>query len=375
MIDFSAFDYMIEGVQVIDKDSRYVYINAAAALQGKKSKEELVGRTMMEMYPGIENTLVYKRIRKCLKERKPSSMLNEFEFPDGSKGWFELRMQPIEDYVLIMSFDITEQKRAREELEKMNQLLEEKVRERTSELADALSAEKEMNELKSAFVTMASHEFRTPLSTILSSAFILEKYIGPGQQDKHLKHLTRIKSAVKNLVGILNDFLSLDQLERGKVEVRKELFELPKLLKEVAGEMEGMRKEGQDIRYTHLGRVEVMLDRKIVRNVMLNLLSNAIKYSDQDIELRSEMKHGQVTISVKDKGIGIPENQQKHIFSKFFRASNASFIQGTGLGLNIVKHYVGMLGGGIGFKSRENEGTTFTVTFFDVDPSGSAEGF
>ena len=375
MIDFSAFDYMIEGVQVIDKDSRYVYINAAAALQGKKSKEELVGRTMMEMYPGIENTLVYKRIRKCLKERKPSSMLNEFEFPDGSKGWFELRMQPIEDYVLIMSFDITEQKRAREELEKMNQLLEEKVRERTSELADALSAEKEMNELKSAFVTMASHEFRTPLSTILSSAFILEKYIEPGQQDKHLKHLTRIKSAVKNLVGILNDFLSLDQLERGKVEVRKELFDLPKLLKEVAGEMEGMRKEGQDIRYTHLGRVEVMLDRKIVRNVMLNLLSNAIKYSDQDIELRSEMKHGQVTISVKDKGIGIPENQQKHIFSKFFRASNASFIQGTGLGLNIVKHYVGMLGGGIGFKSRENEGTTFTVTFFDVDPSGSAEGF
>ena len=363
MIDFSVFDNMMEGVQVINPDWQYVYVNDAVARQGKLPKEALLGHTMMEKYPGIEHTEVFKCIRKCMLERVAYNMQNEFEFPDGSKEWFELWMRPVDDCVLIMSFDITERIKAKEELERLNTELEEKVKQRTNELADALATEKEMNELKSAFVTMASHEFRTPLSTILSSAFIIEKYPETEHQGKREKHLARIKSAVRNLVGILNDFLSLDQLEGGKVEIRRERFDLHELLQDIIGEMDGLKKEEQSIRYTHKGGKCVLLDRKIVRNVMLNLLSNAIKYSEKDIVLKSEVEDNLVTIVVKDSGIGIPKRQQKHIFSKFFRASNASFIQGTGLGLNIVKLYVDLLGGTVAFKSRENQGTTFTVTF------------
>ncbi len=244
-------------------------------------------------------------------------------------------------------------------------MLEEKVEERTKALSAALEREKKLHEMKGAFVSMASHEFRTPLSAILSSTSLAEKYTAPGQEEKREKHFTRIKSSVQQLNDILNDFLSLDKLEQGKVETEPEPFNLQELLRDIADEVSGMRKAGQDIHYIHNGGKDVRLDKKILRNVMLNLLSNAIKYSQKNVELLAEAANGKVTITVKDSGIGIPAAQQENVFSKFFRANNAGSIQGTGLGLNIVKHYVTLLGGTIGFTSTEGEGTTFTVQLPD----------
>ena len=178
--------------------------------------------------------------------------------------------------------------------------------------------------------------------------------------------MDRIKTAVRNLTSLLDDFLSLEKLEQGKVETHPVEFDLNEFLEDVIEDMEGMlKKKSQSILYSFEGNAAVFLDKKILRNVLLNLLSNAVKYSPEgkQIALTAHATGSRGRIMVKDEGIGIPEEAQKQLFDKFFRADNATNIQGTGLGLNIVKRYVDLLDGSIHFTSRENEGSTFTVEF------------
>ncbi|MDN3668213.1 GAF domain-containing sensor histidine kinase [Echinicola jeungdonensis] len=239
--------------------------------------------------------------------------------------------------------------------------LELKVKERTNELSDALEREIEIHKMKSTIVSMASHEFRTPLSTILSSAFLVQKYIEANQKGNGYKQLNRIKSSVKALIETLNDFLSLDKLEQRKVEPNIERIDLNSFLREISEGLDGMKKVGQTIQICLNGSPDLTVDKIILRNVLINLLSNAIKYSDRDIYLIANVTDSQITLIVKDQGIGIPQNQQEKIFSKFFRANNVNDIPGTGLGLNIVKHYINLLDGTIDFISQENKGTTFIL--------------
>lgn len=359
---YSVFDEMIEGVQVIDKKWRYHYLNDAAANQGKAAIEELLGHTMMEKYPGIENTELFAALKKCMEDRHPCQILNEFKFPDGTQGWFDLRIGPVEEGVLIMSFDVTEQKRMELQLRQLNDELESKVYERTMELLQSLAREKEMNKLKSVFVSMVSHEFRTPLSIVLSSINLIERYAASGEYSLQGKHIERIKSSLRNLMDILNDFLSVEKLEEGKIRAELAGVDLHILIQETIEELDGLRKEGQKINFTFLGEKKLLLDRKMTRNIILNLLSNAIKYSEKDIELNVQVTKEQIRITVTDRGIGIPDEERKNIFEKFFRARNAITTQGTGLGLNIVKRYAQLMGGTISFTSKQNEGTTFNVS-------------
>jgi len=360
--DYSIFDKMIEGVQVISKDWRYIYVNDTVAKQGKTTREELLGHTMMEKYPGIKNTKLFKYIQKCMNNRMPCKFTNRFTFPDDSTGWFDLRMEPVEDGVFIMSFDITARKLLENELRLLNVTLEQKVLERTIDLNKSLEREKKLNDIKSTFVSLVSHEFRTPLSTILSSTNLAEKYTKTEQQDKRVKHFDRIKSSVKHLTIIMDEFLSLEKISQGKMTLKEEIFNLQKFLENIILELNEIRKEEQQINYTHKGEKEVALDKKILHNIMLNLLSNAIKYSDEQIDLITELNGQQIiTLIVQDRGIGIPKEEQEKLFEQFFRASNAEKIQGTGLGLNIVKRYVDLLNGSINFTSQENKGTTFEV--------------
>lgn len=237
--------------------------------------------------------------------------------------------------------------------------------ERTCELTEALEREKELSELKSRFLSIASHEFRTPLSTILSSTSLIDKYNKEEQEENRKKHTARIKSSVKNLTDILDDFLSLDKLEQGKVNVNAEIVNLYELSVEIIEELNGILKTRQVIYLSFNGDRNIVQDKKILRNVLLNLLSNAIKYSGEhkSIYLSVEVENNLVSMKVKDEGIGIPEEEQKNLFSKFYRAKNAFNIQGTGLGLNIVKRYVELLEGDITFVSKQNEGSTFTIIF------------
>ena len=301
----------------------------------------------------------------------------------------------IEDETYVISFiiDITrrleiegalrkqtaEMENAKKEIEKWNEELENKVDLRTQELTDtltkleksrdelttALSKEKELSDLKSRFVSMASHEFRTPLSTILSSVSLISKYTQSEEQDKRDNHIQRIHSAVSNLTDILNEFLSLGKIEEGKIQVHFSAFNLKEQLKLIVNEIANILKPGQEILYEHLGEAQVNLDLSLLRNIIINLISNASKFSPENsvIEIKSVVYEKSISLTIRDKGIGIPEEDQKHLFERFFRAKNVTNIQGTGLGLHIVSRYVELMNGSIFVESVLEEGSTIKIQF------------
>ena len=229
-----------------------------------------------------------------------------------------------------------------------------------------MEKEKELGQLKSRFVSMASHEFRTPLSAIQLSASLIDKYAQPFDNPNIGKHVKRIKNAVGNLTTILNDFLSLEKLEAGKVEPSFASFDVVKLSEEITEEMQVIAKENQNIIYQHTGTTSnIHLDGNLLKNCIINLIGNAIKYSGENtfIEFNTEVTENDCIVTIKDNGIGIPEADQKHLFEAFFRAHNTGNIPGTGLGLNIVGRYVNLMNGKIDFQSNVNKGTTFILTF------------
>lgn len=269
-------------------------------------------------------------------------------------------------------------KNAGSELAKLNQELELKVQERTLELAEmirkltqskkevvlALEKEKELNNLKSTFISTASHEFRTPLATIMSSVSLAGKYAETMDTEKMMKHIERVKSSVNHLTDILNDFLSLDKLEEGVVTANPEKLYLNEFVIQNIEELKGIAKPGQKLLYKGLPNNEsVFTDKRILKNILINLISNAIKYSNDNtkIEITATLDYNHLVIEIKDQGIGIPIKDQIHIFERFYRANNSGNVQGTGLGLNIVKKYVEILSGEIGFESIPEKGTNFTL--------------
>ena len=264
-------------------------------------------------------------------------------------------------------------------IEDLNNDLEQKVEVRTNqlqlamqqlevskdELTKALGKEKELSDMKSRFVSMASHEFRTPLSTILSSASLIAKYVEGDEQEKRDKHIKRIKSAVSNLTDILNDFLSIGKMEDGKIITNITNFNITEFLTTISSELQSIAKNGQQIEYTHSGQQHVQLDASLLRNVIINLLSNAIKFSPENkiIHINSEVTPQEITVVIKDAGIGISDEDQQHLFERFFRGANATNIHGTGLGLHIVAKYIELMDGQIDFNSKLEEGTTFIIKF------------
>lgn len=230
----------------------------------------------------------------------------------------------------------------------------------------ALEKEKQLGDLKSRFVTMASHEFRTPLSTILSSVSLIDKYTSAEDLEKREKHVKRIKSAVGNMKDILEDFLSLGKMEEGKIQLNPELLtpaELRDELEAVIQEMQRLTKPSQQITHTFTVTEDCNVDRKMLRHIMTNLISNAIKFSPEgsSVDVSCENKKNELAFTIQDTGIGISEADQKHLFERFFRAENASNIQGTGLGLHIISRYLDLVNGHIELASKLNKGSTFIV--------------
>lgn len=259
--------------------------------------------------------------------------------------------------IVAITLDITERKN-------YTRRLENTVKERTEQLQNALNKEKELNELKTKFLSMVSHEFKTPLSGILTSAYLIKKYSTAEEQDKREKHIKIISQKVDYLTMILDDFLSLENLESGTYNYKIKKFHISRVINEVVYNANMILKEGQQIIYPeNIDDLIMNQDEKILELILSNILNNAIKYSKQNTKIKLSVKQmkNETVFSIEDSGLGIPEQDIDKIFTRYFRAENVLHIQGTGIGLNLVKSHVENMGGSIFIKSEENKGTIVIV--------------
>jgi PAS domain S-box-containing protein len=331
-------------IMVFDQDFNYVFAEGRELFKMGVSSEELVGTNYLtRLAPGVRET-IHERLEEAFQGKNV-----HFEMEVDDKN-YELHVVPLRDAdnkvsrILVVETNVTQYKRAEQNI------------------LNALNKERQLNALKSRFVSMASHEFRTPLSTILTSLSLAARYGQPDQEEQRLKHYNRIRNSVHNLTGILNDFLSLDMLESGVISSNPVQMNVHSQLMDMLDELQGLCKSGQVIALDYEGEDDVVLDPNMFRNIIVNLVSNAIKYSkdQQAVEVKARVEPSKLSVSVTDHGIGIPEADQLHLFERFFRAHNAVNIQGTGLGLNIVKKYLDLMGGDIWFESTPDVGTTFS---------------
>jgi len=384
----AIIDNAIDGIITINDEGIIESINPSACRLFLYEPQEVIGQnisilmpspdrerhdTYMENYKrtGIAHIIGYGR---DVLGRKKNGGVFPFRL-----GVSEVRYEE-QRFFAGFVHDLSHQKEAENRLMQYTQHLEELVNERTvslnetidalthtkEEVSHSLEKEKELGKLKSRLLSMASHEFRTPLSSIQLSTSLIERYAESMDSSKIGKHVTKIKNSVNNLTTILNDFLHVEKAEAGKVEVSFSDFDLVAFSKEIADEMQLLAKKSQKIIYTHSGNdVNVRLDRNLLRNSVINLISNAIKYSGEatTIQFITRIESGSCSITVQDDGIGIPEEEHKHLFEAFFRAQNTGSIPGTGLGLNIVLRYVKLMHGTIDLESAVDNGTRFTITF------------
>lgn len=360
---FQIFNESLNEIYVFDAITfKFVNVNYGAQVNIGYTLEELKNLTPTDIKPNFDEATFKKLIAPLTTGAEPKMEFETMhERKDGTNYPVEIHLQLSnignrKVYVAII-LDITERKAYTENLEKT-------VAERTEQLEEALAAEKELGNLKTKFLSLVSHEFKTPLSSILTSTTLLTKYTQTEQQEKRDKHLNTIKSKVKYLDNILNDFLSVERLESGKVNYNLTSFPLSKVVNEVVYNSNMLLKEGQRILYPHdIDDIILTFDEKILELALSNLAHNAIKYSPEhtNIDIRVSKDKEYFFLDIIDEGIGIPEAEQKFIFERYFRAGNALLNQGTGIGLNIAKRHIENLGGDVTFTSIENKGTEFRI--------------
>lgn len=385
----AIIDHAIDGIITIDNRGNVESINPAALELFGYQAEEVIGHNISMLMPEPDrgNHDGYLHNYQTTGHKKIIGIGREVMGLKKNGETFPFRLAVSEvwlkDKNIFTGFihDLSREKAAEDMLKQHAAELEHKVSERTrdlislvselekakAEVSKSLEKEIELNQLKSRFVSMASHEFRTPLSSVQLSASLIEKYSErPDDKANIIKHTNKIKSAVQLLTSILNDFLSLEKLEAGIVVMNKQYINLVELAEEITEEMQLICKKNQHIVYQHTGEMgHFTLDPNLLKNALVNLISNAIKYSGEDtlIEFTTCIDEEGCLISVKDNGIGIPEEDQVHLFEPFFRAHNTGNIPGTGLGLNIVKRYIELMAGQMEFESEVHKGTSFRVSF------------
>jgi PAS domain S-box-containing protein len=313
---------------------------------------DLIGRTIAQFFQDPTADRFFQPVREALTNGERLNFEYSFAIVD-TELWFDACISPLsERSVLWIARDITQRKRAEVEVFK------------------ALEQERELNDLKSHFVSMTSHEFRTPLSVIKSSAQLLQRYDW-SRQDQ-LQHLQQIQSAVQHMTLLLEDILTLAQAEAGKLEFNPAPLELIDFCRRLVSQIQLAPGARHSLNFTcAIARDElnVRMDEKLLQQILSNLLSNAIKYSPSDRVVRlaleldpSWRESGGIVFQVRDSGRGIPSEARSHLFESFYRASNVGSIPGTGLGLTIVKQCVELHQGTIYWESQLGVGTTFRVT-------------
>jgi PAS domain S-box-containing protein len=394
------FEAASEGIIVVDENHTMIAANEATAKIFGYKIEELRGKPLGLLIPFSQRQAHSHDVEKFMKEGEKRRMGHGRDVfglrKDGSEFPVEAGLNPFtwegKKYVMSLIIDISVRRENQRKIEELNRTLEEKIKIRTQELEenlaklqeanqrlekeitrrknaenkmrDALQQEKELSDLKSKFLSLVSHEFKTPLSGILTSVTLAGKYKLEEHQDKREKHFNTIRNKVHYLNNILDDFLSIERVESGKVKYKTTSFSLEKLVNEVVYNDNVTLKDGQELEYPkNIAEIDLLQDEKILELALSNLLNNAIKYSSENskITFDIELKGKKIRFLVGDQGIGIPEKDQKHIFELYFRAENALLIQGTGIGLSITKTHIENLGGTISFRKNEPRGAVFIV--------------
>ncbi|MEO8404701.1 MAG: PAS domain-containing sensor histidine kinase [Chitinophagaceae bacterium] len=403
----SLFENATEGIILTDSKGTIVMVNPSAERMFGYDSGEIIGSPIEILIP--DNVRPHHHTLREGFYHKPSNrvmgqgrdLYGKKKDGNGIPVEVSLSHYKRDEEIFVIAFivDITKRKesesnmiRQQKELEKisneirkLNADLETKVEERTlilkealqrleesqTELNEALGKERQLNEIKSRFVSMASHEFRTPLSTVLSSASLLSKYTSTEEQDKRDRHIEKIKTSVKHLNDILEDFLSLGKLDEGRMETHICDFNLNEFLVDVIDELNGMLKTGQFISLTYTGINDFSTDKQLLQNILINLVTNAVKFSpdNSEIGINASTTDKEAVITVQDHGIGIATDDIEHLFSSFFRGGNATNIQGTGLGLHIVKRYLGLIEGNVKVDSTLGQGTTITLIILNHKPT------
>lgn len=477
-----ALDHTIEGCQIISAGFRYIYVNQTVAKQGHSTVNQLLGRTMMEVYPGIEHTEMFKHLRRCMRSRRPQSMENEFRFPDGSKGWFELKMEPVPEGALILSGDITKRKRAEEslleavqdlqaakdeiELEKItdqailqsigeglvatdskakiimvNRSAERLLGIKASELVGGpltrlvmldeegrhvpaskrpiysvlrtgvsvgpsvsgnyfvnkhsgkfpvgltatpinlkgkiigaigvfrdISKEQEIDKAKTEFVSIASHQLRTPLGLTKWYLEAVRQENTDSLSTNCRGYLDEIYKSNERVLKVVRELLSVSRIDQGRVKDNPKVTDLAQLVKDVVHEMlpvAAIKQVKLSLKTTSAKLPSITIDQMRLHEVIQNLIANAVEYTPAggSVTVSIGKRTQKLIISVADTGIGIDESDQKRLFTKFFRSEKAASQNpnGSGLGLYVVRSYVEAWGGTVSVKSHGGEGTTFTV--------------
>ena len=383
-----------EGIVIVNHKQEIVASNDAANRMFGYDPDQLIGEKLNILIPPSYHSSHPDKVDEFMIKSNPRQMGHGRDLhgrrKDGSIFPVEAGLNPFVinegRYVMALVTDISVRKNQERQITDLNIHLEQKIEERTvalqksvqelqkeitkrkeaeHKISEALRKERELGELKTKFLSLVSHEFKTPLSGILTSATLAQKYTQTDQQDNREKHLKTIKNKVKYLNNILNDFLSIERLESGKATYKFESFPLSKVINEVIYNANMLLKEGQRINYPErIDDISLTFDEKILELSLTNLINNAIKYSPEytliDVVVTQEKEW--LNIKISDEGIGIPQTEQKFIFNRYFRAENALLDQGTGIGLNIVKTHLESLGGTVCFESKENVGSTFTIS-------------
>ncbi len=396
----SLFENATEGIVVTNSQGNIILINPSACQIFGYSAEELEGNKIEILIPPSARKIHISHRDAFYHDPKNRKMGHNRDLMAGRKDGttfpvevsLSTYIQNEERYVIAFVIDITKRKEIEEnivqqqlqlekvtdELRLLNADLELKVEQRTTilkealqrleesqtEISQALDKERQLNEIKGRFVSMASHEFRTPLSTVLSSASLLDKYTAADDQEKRTRHIEKIKNSVKHLNNLLEDFLSMGKLDEGKIGIHLHEFDLAELIRDTIEEMNPALKSGQKVIFTCKDSYAITSDKNLIRNVLFNLLSNAIKFSEpsRPIHVTCVCKKNVAEVAVRDEGMGISKEDQEHLFSSFFRGKNVINIQGTGLGLHIVRRYIDLLKGSIKVESELGRGTTITFT-------------
>jgi PAS domain S-box-containing protein len=394
------FEAIPGGIFIVDQETNIVAVNAVA--------EKMFGYEKGELIHQPKDILLPKRYLSTHKNQL-NYFTNQLNSGKNTRGLYLFGLTknntefPLEisinsftiyekEYLMVLVIDMTIRRETEKKIDSIKVVLEEKVKKGTAELKntinqlkevnrnykkelnrrigieiklkEALKKEKELYELKSKFLSLVSHEFKTPLSGILTSAILLEKYQLTEDQKKRDKHLNTITSKVQYLNNVLNDFISLERLDSSNENYKFKNFNLSKVINEVVYNANMLLKSGQRINIPpNTSDYVLYQDEKILEIILSVVIYNAIKYSPENSEIDLEISKNtkNIIFTIKDQGMGIPKNDQKFVYNRYFRGENVLNIQGTGIGLNIVKEHLKNLGGTINFISTENKGSVFFV--------------